>query len=182
MELARAAGGVVWRKDGRNLAVVHRPRRADWSLPKGKLDPGESWHAAALREVSEETGYRARAIEFAGAKLRLDRTTPKLVLYWHMQVIGEGVPPREEEIDQVLWLAPSEALERLDHESDRRLLQHAMAERDARRTSPRLRRTAPVQRVLLVDRPCSEEELAPWRRLIEDAVRGERGPVLRATG
>ncbi|HEV2770779.1 MAG TPA: NUDIX domain-containing protein, partial [Solirubrobacteraceae bacterium] len=51
-----AAGGVVVR-DGR-LAVVHRPRYDDWSLPKGKLDAGESWEGCALREVEEETGLR----------------------------------------------------------------------------------------------------------------------------
>ena len=53
-----AAGGVVVR-DGR-IAVVHRPRYDDWSLPKGKLDAGESWEEAALREVEEETGLRCR--------------------------------------------------------------------------------------------------------------------------
>ena len=57
----RAAGGVVMR-DGR-IAVVHRPKYDDWSLPKGKLDPGESWEEAAMREVEEETGLRCRLEE-----------------------------------------------------------------------------------------------------------------------
>ncbi|HUH08052.1 MAG TPA: NUDIX domain-containing protein, partial [Egibacteraceae bacterium] len=58
----RAAGGVLWRDVGGRIevAVVHRPHRADWSLPKGKLDPGESSPEAALREVFEETGIRGR--------------------------------------------------------------------------------------------------------------------------
>jgi 8-oxo-dGTP diphosphatase len=58
----RAAGGVVWRRaDGTvELALIHRPRYDDWSLPKGKLDPGESWEAAAEREVEEEIGLRLR--------------------------------------------------------------------------------------------------------------------------
>ena len=51
-----AAGGVVVRDD--KIAVVHRPKYDDWSLPKGKLDPGEGFEAAALREVEEETGLR----------------------------------------------------------------------------------------------------------------------------
>ena len=62
-----AAGGVVVR-DGRVL-LVHRPRYDDWSLPKGKLDPGESFEEAALREVEEETGLRCRL----GRELPVDR-------------------------------------------------------------------------------------------------------------
>ena len=53
-DLIEAAGGVVVR-DGQ-VALVHRPRYDDWTLPKGKLDPGESFEEAALREVEEETG------------------------------------------------------------------------------------------------------------------------------
>ena len=56
----RAAGGVVIR-DGL-VAVVHRPRYDDWSLPKGKLDEGETFEEAALREVWEETGLRAALV------------------------------------------------------------------------------------------------------------------------
>jgi 8-oxo-dGTP diphosphatase len=46
-----AAGAVLWRPGGGGIevAVVHRPRYDDWSLPKGKLDPGESAPAAAVR-------------------------------------------------------------------------------------------------------------------------------------
>ncbi len=55
----KAAGGVVWRRGagGIEVAVCHRPHREDWSLPKGKLDPGETWEEAALREVEEEIGF-----------------------------------------------------------------------------------------------------------------------------
>ena len=64
MRPGRAAGGVVVR-DGRVL-VVHRPRYDDWSLPKGKLRLGESWEAAAVREVEEETGLRCELGELVG--------------------------------------------------------------------------------------------------------------------
>ena len=57
-----AAGGVLWRPalgaSGVEVALVHRPKYDDWSLPKGKLDPGESFKEAAVREVEEETGLR----------------------------------------------------------------------------------------------------------------------------
>src|SRR4051812_49902900 len=58
----KASGGVVWRRGERGVevVVVHRPRYDDWSLPKGKLDPGEGWEQAALREVEEEVGLRCR--------------------------------------------------------------------------------------------------------------------------
>src|SRR5919201_5877967 len=61
----KAAGGVVQRPsaDGAcEIAVVHRPRYDDWSFPKGKLDGGEGWEEAALREVREETGLSCRLL------------------------------------------------------------------------------------------------------------------------
>ena len=69
----KASGGVVWRRtedgEGVELVVVHRPRYDDWSLPKGKLDPGESWEQAALREVDEEVGLALPARRRAPARL-----------------------------------------------------------------------------------------------------------------
>ena len=71
----KASGGVVWRRagDGLELAVIHRPRYDDWSLPKGKLDRGESWEDAALREVEEETGLRCELGEGRPAGRYTDR-------------------------------------------------------------------------------------------------------------
>jgi 8-oxo-dGTP pyrophosphatase MutT (NUDIX family) len=83
MAIIRAAGGLLWRtgKDGRRrLAVIHRPHREDWSLPKGKLKDGEHWEEAALREVEEETGCKARIASFAGAVHYVPKRTPKVVL------------------------------------------------------------------------------------------------------
>jgi 8-oxo-dGTP pyrophosphatase MutT (NUDIX family) len=117
VEQVHAAGGVVLR-DGR-VAVVHRPRYDDWSLPKGKLDPGESFEDAALREVAEETGLRCRLIRELPAVEYEVRGRPKLVRYWAMEVVDEtGFVPNEE-VDEIRWLEPSEALGLLSYDRDR---------------------------------------------------------------
>jgi ADP-ribose pyrophosphatase YjhB (NUDIX family) len=124
MPIGRAAGGLLWREGpgGPRIALVHRPRRDDWSLPKGKLDQGESWEAAALREVQEETGCEARIIGFAGASSYVARRAPKIVLYWHMALVREGRLDAGDEVDEVAWLAPAAAMSRLDYALDRELL------------------------------------------------------------
>ncbi len=125
--LVRAAGGLLWRagREGPELALVHRPRRRDWSLPKGKLEPGESFLTAALREVAEETGCRASPLGFAGWTFYLAGRRPKLVLFWHMATAFAGHFMPGEEVDEVAWLAPARALERLDHASERRLVERS---------------------------------------------------------
>ena len=107
----RAAGGVVVR-DGL-VAVVHRPRYDDWSLPKGKLDPGETFEQAALREVEEETGLRARLARELPAVHYTVRDRPKVVRYWLMEVESDpGFEPNDE-VDELRWLSPSDASELL---------------------------------------------------------------------
>jgi 8-oxo-dGTP diphosphatase len=117
MKPVQAAGGVVLR-DGR-LAVVHRPRYDDWSLPKGKLDPGESFEDAALREVEEETGLRCRLVRELPAVEYEVRGRPKLVRYWAMEVEDETPFAPNDEVDEVRWLEPHEALALLSYDRDR---------------------------------------------------------------
>ncbi|HEX8083903.1 MAG TPA: NUDIX hydrolase [Solirubrobacteraceae bacterium] len=121
-EEVHAAGGVVLR-DGK-VCVVHRPRYDDWTLPKGKLDAGESFEDAALREVREETGLRCSlARELEPARYRDDKDRPKVVRYWAMEVVAEeGFAPNEE-VDEVRWLAPAAAAQTLTYEHDRRLVE-----------------------------------------------------------
>ena len=114
MRPARAAGGIIVR-DGRVL-VVHRPRYDDWSLPKGKLKLGESWEAAALREVEEETGLCCELGEPAGAT----RYGLKEVRYFRMTCDGEPRP--QNEVDEVRWVPLDEAGEVLSYERDAALL------------------------------------------------------------
>ena len=115
VKLARVAGGIVWREgsSGSRIALVHRRKRDDWSLPKGRVDAGESWQDAARREIAEETGCLVRLGRFAGAKLYLHRPEPKLVLYWHARLVLAGPLSSGDEVDQVAWLSRREALSRL---------------------------------------------------------------------
>jgi 8-oxo-dGTP diphosphatase len=115
-----AAGGVVV-TDGRVL-LVHRPLYDDWTLPKGKLDPGESFEEAALREVREETGLRCTlGRELARTEYRDNKDRPKVVRYWLMEVEGGDFEPNDE-VDEVRWLEAGEAARELTYERDRAVL------------------------------------------------------------
>jgi 8-oxo-dGTP diphosphatase len=117
----RAAGGVVLR-DGR-IAVVHRPRYDDWSLPKGKLDPGETFEQAALREVQEETGLVCELGEELSSTTYHDRKGRfKLVRYWLMDPVAGAFEPNDE-VDELRWLTPAEAAALLTYERDAELAQ-----------------------------------------------------------
>lgn len=120
----QAAGGVVWRAAGAAIEVllVHRPRYDDWTLPKGKLDDGESHAQAAVREVREETGFAvALGEEVARSGYTDARGRPKEVRYWAMTVV-EGAFAPNDEVDEVAWLAPDDASERLTYPRDREVL------------------------------------------------------------
>jgi 8-oxo-dGTP diphosphatase len=121
---SRAAGGVLVRDlpSGREVAIVHRPRYDDWSLPKGKLRPGEDWEQAALREVREETGMRGElGEELEPVRYRDRKGRPKLVRYWLMRPLDGAFAPGDE-VDELRWLEPERAVELLDYPHDRELV------------------------------------------------------------
>jgi len=120
-----AAGGVLWRQDGDRVlvAVVHRPRYDDWSLPKGKLHPGEHPLAGAAREVAEETGARVEvgrrlaSVEYPFG----DDGAIKQVSYWAMRYRdGEHAPG--DEVDRLRWATVAEATQQLSYPADRGVL------------------------------------------------------------
>ena len=121
MEYEVAAAGGVVRRDG-DVLLVHRPKYDDWTLPKGKLDRGESFEDAALREVEEETGFVCELGEEVESTTYEDRNGKvKLVRYWEMTPVGGEFEPNDE-VDELRWLPPDEARELLTYDRDRGVL------------------------------------------------------------
>ncbi len=192
--LIRAAGGVVWRPaslpNGEvsvEVAVIHRPRYDDLSLPKGKLATGESDLEGAVREVLEETGFHVRVGRPLG-ETRYDKATadglrPKVIRWWAMQA-EEGAFSATREVDELHWLSLADASERLTRPTDREVL-----ERFARGV-------APTRTVLLVrhasagsrsgwtgddrERPLDECGIAQADELVRRLSRFEVGRVVSA--
>lgn len=133
MTEVRAAGAALWRETatGIEFALTHRPRYDDWSLPKGKVDAGETLPATAAREVLEETGYRA-VLGRLLPEARYEVSTkdgfrrPKTVTYFAAEALdGEFTP--NEEVDQLRWLPADQAAELLSYPHDRVVLEAFLA-------------------------------------------------------
>ena len=121
-----AAGGVLYREtsNGLEVALIQRPRYGDeWSLPKGKLDPGETFEEAAVREIHEETGCKSKIVGFVGAVDYFVKKRPKVVVFYRMK--ATDIPPFElnDEVSVLEWLPVEVALERLDHDLDKTIIQ-----------------------------------------------------------
>ncbi len=124
--IVRAGGGVVVR-DGRVL-LIHRPRYDDWSLPKGKVEEGETPEEAALREVEEETGLRCELGRYLGETTYSDnKDRLKLVRYWAMRA-GGGEFRADDEVDELRWVPLSQASSLLSYDFDRELASRAAAD------------------------------------------------------
>jgi 8-oxo-dGTP diphosphatase len=119
-----AAGGVVWRerRGARQVLLVHRPRYDDWSLPKGKLTPGEHVLVGARREIEEETGQQV----LLGPPLGVQRYTirknggfaQKLVHYWSATPLDDADFQPNSEVDEVAWLPMDKARTKLSYPRD----------------------------------------------------------------
>lgn len=124
-DLIRAAGCVLWRRSpldgGLEICLVHRPKYGDWSHPKGKLKRGEQPLAAALREVTEETGHEARPGAPLPTAHYIANGRPKQVSYWAAEAVSGTFVPNDE-VDRLLWLPPAAARARLTQDRDRTLV------------------------------------------------------------
>jgi 8-oxo-dGTP diphosphatase len=128
-DVVQAAGGLVIRRcdDVLQIALVHRPVHHDWSFPKGKLELGESFEDAALREVREETGLVCRILRFIGHTEYVDRKgRPKAVAYWVMAAETGSFSPNGE-VDELRWVTLVEAGYLLSYPRDRELAAVLMA-------------------------------------------------------
>ena len=128
----QAAGGIIWKIEGdeKKMAVVHRHKHNDWSLPKGKVDQGESWKKAALREVLEETGCVGIITDYAGSISYTLQGIPKVVMYWHMEIKSIKPEKMNGEVDEVRWLSIDEAIQVLDYDDEIDLIQKGPLKRD----------------------------------------------------
>ena len=117
----RAAGGVVWRPaphGGVQVCLVHRPRYGDWTLPKGKLEPGEHPLLAAAREVAEEADAQAvPQVRLPSVRYRSEGLL-KTVDYWSMRAVGTGGFQPGTEVDDMRWLGVDDAMALVSYPHD----------------------------------------------------------------
>ena len=120
-----AAGAVLWRPNGEpsspEVAIIHRPRYDDWSLPKGKVDPGETEPVTAVREVLEETGYSSHLGRRLTAVSYPVEQGVKKVRYWAARRVDGQFAPNSE-VDELKWMPVAEALKQLEYPHDRKVL------------------------------------------------------------
>jgi 8-oxo-(d)GTP phosphatase len=120
-----AAGAVLWRRNGDpaapEIAIIHRPRYDDWSLPKGKVDRGETEPVTAVREVHEETGYTSHLGRRLTAVSYPVEQGIKKVRYWAARCVDGAFSPNAE-VDELKWLPVSEAMKQLGYPHDRKVL------------------------------------------------------------
>ncbi|MBA0045231.1 NUDIX hydrolase [Mycobacteroides sp. LB1] len=124
-----AAGAALWRYQGDpadgdiEVALVHRPRYDDWSLPKGKLDPGETAAIAAVREIAEETGFTSRlGRRLPSVSYPVSQGT-KRVKYWAAQAL-DGKFEANHEVDEIQWLPIARAIKIVSYAVDRKVLRN----------------------------------------------------------
>jgi 8-oxo-(d)GTP phosphatase len=148
--MIRAAGAVLWRQKRHNeieIALIHRPRYGDWSLPKGKIEDGESALECAYRELFEETGIRARFTRQLDSIEYEDNGQIKRVLYWAAQSLNPLIEfVANEEVDQLQWLSPTDAIKMLTHSSDAQVLENFISQAPNTDTLIILRHTKALER------------------------------------
>ena len=120
-----AAGALVWRKSKEKkieIAVIHRPKYNDWTIPKGKVELNESSIACAYREVIEETSLETEFAMYLGEVKYQSLDGPKQVSFWSAQVVKENTFTPNSEVDEIKWVEAAKAAKFLSLESDKEIL------------------------------------------------------------
>ena len=146
--MIRAAGALLWRENSElkiEIALIHRPRYDDWSLPKGKIEEGESSLRCAFREVIEETGLTPQFGRELGSVEYKEPAGLKRVKYWAAKALTDEFLPNEE-VDEIRWLDPDDALSLATHGSDRKIIENFLAQEPRTDTLIIVRHTKALER------------------------------------
>jgi len=148
--MIRAAGALLWRETNERtieIALIHRPKYDDWTLPKGKIEEGETALQCAYRELIEETGIKASFTRQLGTVEYEESGQRKRVIFWSAQCALEAstfIP--NEEVDVLEWLAPDQALAKASHDSDRQMIESFLSQAPHTDTLIILRHTKALER------------------------------------
>lgn len=148
--MIRAAGALLWRENSQleiEIALIHRPRYGDWSLPKGKVDDGETTLQCAYREVFEETGVKAQFTRELGSVEYLESGESKRVKYWAAKAPSFDQQFKvNEEVDEIRWLNPADATSLATHDSDKSIIENFLSQEPRTDTLIILRHTKALER------------------------------------
>lgn len=148
--MIRAAGALLWRENSQleiEIALIHRPRYDDWSIPKGKVEEGESSLQCAFREVFEETGISAQFSRELGSVEYKESGELKRVKYWSAKAPSSSHQfSANEEVDEIKWLNPAEAISLATHLSDKSIIENFLSQEPRTDTLIILRHTKALER------------------------------------
>jgi len=148
--MIRAAGALLWRENAQReieIALIHRPRYDDWSLPKGKIEHEESALECAYRELYEETGIKGSFTRQLGSVEYQESGHLKRVIFWAAQCsLNSSTFTPNEEVDQLLWLTPMLASEKATHDSDKTIIANFLSQDSHTDTLIILRHTKALER------------------------------------
>jgi len=148
--MIRAAGALLWRETTERtieIALIHRPKYDDWTLPKGKIEEGETALQCAFRELIEETGITASFTRQLGTVEYEESGQRKRVIFWAAQCAKDASQfIANEEVDQLEWLSPELALSKATHESDQQMIENFLSQSPRTDTLIILRHTKALER------------------------------------